>query len=334
MTTHGYPYTFGLGDVVHTLGWETKSCTRVAPKATNEFMLLDLAVLLLDPDISWNIEWYRLADTPHGVVAFSPSVAPVHKVDDPQAKHGPFWPPGRGGGDRKRFRLPTGSRGSGSGGDGGADPDNDELLADQALAIDGDDADDDEGPSDLDQLLNRLREGLKAAHDNDSDDIGGGVPVDGDVMPDPPGEDPLPPVPPPPAPDDDAGHIRRAGPRGNADVTVWVEGGRISFYSSKKSFEAVCGNPLHKTDSRCVRTCGVTSSALCGGRPLGLLAAWLANNAQANKAEHWAADQFSPTFAERQIRRTMLALAEGTEELFAKERPLDDGEQDEPLDCV
>lgn len=320
-----------LGGGVQTVDLQTKACTRYVPKATSEFLVLDLAVPLLDPNISWNIEWYRLADTPHGVAAFSPGVVPVHKVDDPKAKHGPFWPPGRGGGDKKRFRLPTGSRGSGSGGDGGDDPDDDELLADQALVVDGDDADGDELPSDLDQLLDRLREGLRVSANEDGDDVGGGDRPEGIEVPEPPGDEP---VPPPPAPhDDDDDPNRRLGPRGNADITVWVEGGRISFYSSKNSFEAVCGNPSHKLFSRCVRTCGVTSNALCSGRPIGLLAAWLANNAQPDKARHWAANVLSPSLAERQIRRTMLALGDDAAELFAKERQLDLGEPDEPLVC-
>ena len=83
------------------------------------------------------------------------------------------------------------------------------------------------------------------------------------------------------------------GIMGTAEATCYVAGGKISFYNSKGAFKASCNNPSHSGASACILTRtnrgrlkrGVESNV--GGRPLGMLALWLARGAAcASKADH------------------------------------------------
>ena len=66
------------------------------------------------------------------------------------------------------------------------------------------------------------------------------------------------------------------------------------------------------------------------GRPLGLLAAWLAHGAMCGRKEdHWNKDQW-PSLEERSAHRELLALVPGSDTLFAAERPQRPGEGPEP----
>lgn len=135
-----------------------------------------------------------------------------------------------------------------------------------------------------------------------------------------------PPVPPPP-------EVPRV--RGNAAVLVTFPWGRIAYYESKRSFEAVCRNPAH---GKCVLTRssrgrgGGPGVPPRGGRPLGLMAAWLLRGNVAGKGEHWApANLHGDRSARRAGRNFIKAPAHGFA-LLSHERPKADGEGSEPED--
>lgn len=144
---------------------------------------------------------------------------------------------------------------------------------------------------------------------------------------------PMPPPPEaPPAADGPGEAVRR---RRGAEVTFYVEGGSISYYASKNAFEAVCENKAH---GRCVltRTCrqkGTTADGFPrGGRPVGLLAAWLSYSAGcATKDDHWEAARLRPPHALRaDMRRLILGTPSGVQ-LAGFERAVVPGETPEPV---
>ena len=121
-----------------------------------------------------------------------------------------------------------------------------------------------------------------------------------------------------------AGPVRPGARRLPAEAHADVEGGRITFYATTNMYTAQCSNARH---GRCV----MSRTALQGrrqaqGRPLGLLAGWLAvGGSCATKQEHWAAESM-PSLEQRQHWRNQLANAAGGEVLLAYERPRRDGE--------
>lgn len=136
-------------------------------------------------------------------------------------------------------------------------------------------------------------------------------------------------VPPPPPPLMAGG---RLGRQKAATATWQVLGGRISFYSKKNAFEGVCQNPEH---GKCVATRTNKSKGLCedglpkGGRPVGFLAAWLSHSETTQtKEEHWAA--FDNSHEQRLDLRREIARTQGGAHLLTFERPLVDGESEEP----
>lgn len=125
-----------------------------------------------------------------------------------------------------------------------------------------------------------------------------------------------------------------AHPRKGAEVTYIVPGGTISYYSSKRAFEAVCCERAH---GRCVltRTARGKSAAAgrfsAGGRPVGFLAAWLGEGADApDKATHWLPEKFSTPHAARLALRRQIAATPDGRRLLSFERPAAEGEGDEP----
>lgn len=125
---------------------------------------------------------------------------------------------------------------------------------------------------------------------------------------------------------------------GAAELNLTVEGGRILFYPSRGEFVAHCGNKDH---GRCVLTRtrygkvpdDDPDAVPLGGRPLGMLLAWLACNGQDTKAGHWTVAALNRPLDERMYRRTLLMASDDpmASELLGKERPLADGEPDEPV---
>eukprot|EP00971_Amphidinium_carterae_P024478 482618-Amphidinium_carterae.1 len=123
---------------------------------------------------------------------------------------------------------------------------------------------------------------------------------------------------------------------GSADATLFVAGGKISFYSSKGSFEARCGNKSHGT---CVITRtnrGRTSRGKTfplGGRPVAWMALWLGRScACADKEAHWSKEDNMFSHASRMERRQELLLDRHACDLMAFERVPEEGEDLESAD--
>lgn len=112
------------------------------------------------------------------------------------------------------------------------------------------------------------------------------------------------PLPPPPAP------VAARGARNQAMFVVFVPGGKLTYYGGRhENLVAECDNPAH---GRCVKTKTMRAPLRLNranrgqGRPVGLLAAWLAKGAAAtSKADHWSG-AFQPSYAERVAARTAL----------------------------
>ena len=163
-----------------------------------------------------------------------------------------------------------------------------------------------------------LEEGLEA---------GTGGPADTDTEVGVPAPAPMPAVPrglPP---------LRRAEPvaraRILADLTLEVPGGKLTYYARTQVCTATCSNDLH---GRCVLTRTlVPGKPTQQGRPMGLLMAWLEMGQHVGtKAEHWDKDSW-PTHQERLMARGFLSTLEGSEGFFDAEKPLAEGESEEPL---
>lgn len=115
-----------------------------------------------------------------------------------------------------------------------------------------------------------------------------------------------------------------AGPlfrdRAPAAARVDYRNGSISYYGSKDDeskgrFQVVCGNPLHGGRCRLTRTNCAPQRAgrnAAQGRPLGLLAAWLAcSDSCETKEDHDAAVAFLSAADRRQCRIELLGMASG-----------------------
>ena len=101
--------------------------------------------------------------------------------------------------------------------------------------------------------------------------------------------------------------------------------GKISFYDSKNTFEAICRNPKH---GKCVlsRTRNAAKSkdpnaVPKGGRPLGFLGAWLLQAHCETKAEHWSYANLRPSREARGGARNFIKKAHNGMDLLSKERP-------------
>lgn len=266
----------------------------------------------------WRIAFYMLEDTPDGIDSIMPDSLPI--VGLPGAESYQFWP-----------RVVRAKKARVAAREPAAFLDADEDLdANEAV---GDDGGDEEGAA-LDGLLDKLfHEDCQLFHEA----AGGPVAEPLQVVEPPPAAESLdPPAPPPPAP-----HAVPRAYRGRvrADATWDVEGGRISYYKSKNTFEAVCDNPDHGPQ-RCILSragrgavpLGQQSPACTRGqRPLGMLMAWLASNTQENRAGHWDETVLFQPHGVRALYRTLLEESEGGRELLKWERDLFDGEESEPF---
>lgn len=142
----------------------------------------------------------------------------------------------------------------------------------------------------------------------------------------PPPQEPAARPPPPPAE-----NLVRVG----GAATVLFPSGRITFWPAGGKFEAICRNPAH---GKCVLTRthrakqGLTPSGFPkGGRPLGLLAAWLLKADHTDSKEaHWSTDVLGSSFAEREAGRRFVETAPGGDMLLGLERPRAEGEPAEP----
>lgn len=215
------------------------------------------------------------------------------------------------------------------------------AINEGGLNAEGDPGSDDDLPEDVDPLHDEFPVGDQQIAGL-SDDVLGALMEPASMPPDegePPQQGPPPPAPlridPPPvlAP----GPPPRQGPGSSRDkglnmvVLTW---GKISFYRSKRVFEATCRNPAH---GKCVltRTSGPPAGSSApsnrrAGRPVGFLAAWLAKGGVSSKEEHWSPDVLQSSLqARRAARRLVMSLPNGPE-LLLLERPKADGEASEP----
>ena len=128
--------------------------------------------------------------------------------------------------------------------------------------------------------------------------------------------------PPAAAPEDAPDRVRHA-----AEVVCILPGGRITWYR-QGFFTAQCQNPAH---GRCVLTRSSEEGRRAPqGRPLGLLAGWLARGLELpDKASHWLKTNW-PSLEQRQHSRALLDDAEGGPELLDCERPQRPEEGPEP----
>eukprot|EP00971_Amphidinium_carterae_P289934 5756959-Amphidinium_carterae.8 len=129
----------------------------------------------------------------------------------------------------------------------------------------------------------------------------------------------------------------RRGTTDKATASLEVEGGRISFYSKKNCFEAVCCSKSH---GKCVLTRTSNGrkikgkAGLAGGRPVAFLALWLGRHTCASKAEHMSKDASMFSFEQRYACRQLLQESVAGSELLSHERPHEPDEGSEPEDLV
>eukprot|EP00971_Amphidinium_carterae_P036783 723281-Amphidinium_carterae.1 len=124
------------------------------------------------------------------------------------------------------------------------------------------------------------------------------------------------------------------GDLSSAAAVVHFPHGRISYYDSKSSFEAIC---TRHANCKLLRTAKAKKRRIAsdehpvGGRPLGLLAAWLLDAEPGSKETHRDTTKLlSYKTATRQAARAELSSKAGGAELLALERPTLTGEPDEP----
>lgn len=118
------------------------------------------------------------------------------------------------------------------------------------------------------------------------------------------------------------------------DVVAHTAFGVIRYYNNRQEFVAHCSNPQHGQQCRLSRSAKPSLAAHRAGqgRPIGLLAAWLAVSFEEelpNKAAHVRLQPL-PELSARQAARAALAGSPGSAGLLSKERPVRRGEPDEP----
>lgn len=285
---------------------------------------------------SVDLRWYRLQSNGRAVAQVTPDLVPIELHPGlPDASR--VWPIARRRAARQHPPPPKAPASAPIEDGDGQDPG--EISPDEGADVEQPAEEEDRGSLLREALLRGEElefgglEGKEPARENPvgraMGSAGGAAAPDGSQ----------PPPPPPPQPDaaidafePEVPGARPGGARKGAEVTMYVPGGSISFYSSKMAFEAVCDNPAH---GRCVvtRTCRGKKKAgdafARGGRPLGFLGAWLgAGEACATKTDHWL--QFDRPLDERTlVRQRMLEVASG-KTLASHERPREVGEPEEP----
>lgn len=106
--------------------------------------------------------------------------------------------------------------------------------------------------------------------------------------------------------------------------------GKITYYPSKRVFEAICRHPAH---GKCVLTRtshGRGGAASGAGRPMGFLAAWLERADQPSKAAHWAPEVLHASAAARRAAREAVKAMPNGPALLSHERPKENAEDSEP----
>ena len=275
-------------------------------------------------------QFFEVEESQRGIGAFVPNAVPILKL---RYHHAPYavWP------NRTRKRGGGEGEPADAGGDDqgeGVEEDAGEHHAGGDDFLGGDEAEPGlaaETKRVMDELLAKFDEPLAEAP----------------PLPPPPGPPPLPsrvpmvfggaassglardvcpPAPPPPAPEPAARGVVEPvrGVQGKALAVCHMAGGKVSFYA-KGSFEAVCAQEGH---GRCRLTrqghIARGATATTTGRPLGLIAAWLAFGVHCgDRSEH--ADELAMSFPHevRLSARRDLLLAPGGADLASFEKEFD-----------
>jgi hypothetical protein len=253
---------------------------------------------LLRRDAQWSVQFYELRVGGQPLVTFQPGDQIAIPIRNTAMIS--FWPPQRGRRGRRH------------------------VEGEAAAIEDDDDADEAEpdGPAPVEDEL--------AIMDAESSESG---PEDEEPPGAPP---PPPPAPPPPVAEPRAFHGRVAA---LTSVRFGANNCSISFYASDNRFEAVCRNVNHLPMGKCrlTRTLPLHDDGVSAkGRMLGLMMAWLILgdcDDVGNKADH--TNPFliiGIGYEDRVHARDFLKTLAGAEDLLACERPLRDGESEEPVD--
>ena len=326
---------------------------KTSSQASGDFRVLHRLIDLVDTAAAWQLRFYELVSDKRGVGRFIAGVVPVKAHPD---SGGQVWPPM----SVRKPRAPSskghapssGSHGAGptSGSErpssstspkplADAPPPSDEFLVDAAVDDEPDGGDDqpdvfDAGCAPIDDLVRLLHEagGIGGEPDEPAEGVLAGDDGDGEATPAQAASSSGPVVPAdgaaPPSPRV-ASSQRAIGTRTQALVTVRFEAGTIAYYPASGIFQATCLNPWH---GRCVLTRSVPGVASAKPRRavLGLLAHWVTNNDQSDKAGHWTREALQPSRADRAAALQFLHLVEGGPALFPHEGEKRAGDDSEP----
>ena len=310
-------------------------------------------------NVSWAISFFSLESTEEVVEHLKPSPVPALPLFGGKAY--PIWSgKGRQTSDASKVDLEEVSKAmdrivecheagqAGSGDAAASSVDVGELEGEvDAIEPGTDDKGDSVEPSELDKLIAEARDediandddesvgGVDAAGDADDllQDISSGLADggndDGEVPAGPSGSagegassssTDAPPLPPPAAPLPKMGEASRTST--GALATVELEGGYIGYYQ-KGVFEAVCRKHNSCVVSRTVSAKQDKSLGRPkGGRPLGVMAAWLSKHSEcASKEDHWQYHNFLCGHDERMLHRLDLQGTAAGRRLLSFERP-------------
>ena len=123
-----------------------------------------------------------------------------------------------------------------------------------------------------------------------------------------------------------------AGDKRRDCMVVLSGGGVIRWYGNGENFAATCPNPAH---GKCVMTrasCGhafIAARYPHQGRPVGMLAAWLANSGVPSKKDHWEKADM-PSLSAREAARAELKTSRAGRRILRRERSPRPGEPEEP----
>eukprot|EP00971_Amphidinium_carterae_P071886 1421752-Amphidinium_carterae.6 len=359
--------------VVLEASWESSSKSFLGfievhlVQATLQFQTLHVSLQALCRECSWTLTWYELENTGRVLLKFQPRYVPVKKMN---LESVPFWPPRRRGKGKNPATLKRHSdtlSGAGKSTHTLAEPDPSDSRMSDVTAEDGTEEDEEEVQEehhDNEDLLFRA-EALQQlflevdAGDTDAHATVADKPVEqaasyegrephaepGAIMPAAATSTLI-------AASASDGPLAGAsaskpgatrGFVGTADASAYFPGGRISYYSSKHAFEAVCDCAEHHLVSRCAltrtshgrRRKGV--AAPVAGRPLGLMVVmWLSMGATTlSKEEHMSKEALqSYSYADRLAARQLLLSTLAGLELASFERECHADEEIEPLSLV
>ena len=295
----------------------------LALEGTGEFITFFKAIEEVDLSYDWSAQLYELWS---GAFLLSEILPKNQLVIQPPKREEHFW----SAAVQPRFDAAQRNAAEDAAGIGGAQahdpsrPDGGEEAEDGGENFDLEGAleevmvdevhDDDD---DWDQEMQALEEGLAVlAHDDEE------APPPG--LGHPPAPPPPPPPPPPQVPREDGHHDNRS----RAEYAIHFKNGMISFYS-EGYFEARC---LNHAGQQCKirRTAKAVQSRVAAGRPLGTLAAFLADCPGEDATLHTGSLSRLATHGKRVLARAELAGMPAAQPLFERERALNDNEPEEP----